>query len=155
MKINTYKGFGYFSTSLTLWKKMIGRIIFYLFILQIIILCFSVYKNFALPLPYIMRNLLQNTLGKSFIIYIGVVPLIYLFSLITEKSETIKTVRGAQLSTFQKYNFDLARENIKTDVHIGKTRTKALFKKEQTPVCLPEFAGHILFIGSTGTGKTN
>ncbi|KPA15192.1 membrane protein, partial [Candidatus Magnetomorum sp. HK-1] len=94
MKITTYKGFGYFSTSFALWKTMICRILFYLLILQMIIICFSVYQNFALPLPDIMKNLVHNTLGKSFIIYIGIVPLIYLFSLITENSETIKTVRG-------------------------------------------------------------
>jgi len=155
MKINTYKGFGYFSTSFSLWKRMIARILFYLLILQIIILGFSVYQNFALPFPYLIKNLLQNTLGKSFIVYIGVFPLVYFFSLITEKSETIKTIRGAELSTFKQYNFDLAKKNIKTDVCIGTIITKSLIKKEQQPVYLPQWAGHILFIGSTGTGKTN
>jgi hypothetical protein len=155
MKINTYKGFGYFSTSFALWKKMICRIFFYLLILQMIIICFSIYQNFALPLPDIMKNLLHNTLGKSFIIYLGIVPLIYLFSLITENSETIKTVRGAELISLTAYFFELEKANIKTDVCIGKTITKSFFKKKLKPVYLPELAGHILLIGSTGTGKTN
>ncbi|KPA19166.1 conjugal transfer protein TraD, partial [Candidatus Magnetomorum sp. HK-1] len=89
------------------------------------------------------------------IIYIGAVPLVYFFSLITEKSEIIKTIRGAELTTFEKYNFDLARERIKTDVCIGTTSIKSIFKTEKQLVCLPQWAGHILFIGSTGTGKTN
>ena len=120
-----------------------------------IIICFSIYQNFALPLPDIMKNLVHNTLGKSFIIYLGIVPLIYLFSLITENSETIKTVRGAELISLTAYFFELEKANIKTDVCIGKTITKSFFKKKLKPVYLPELAGHILLIGSTGTGKTN
>jgi type IV secretory pathway TraG/TraD family ATPase VirD4 len=102
-----------------------------------------------------MKNLVHNTLGKSFIIYLGIVPLIYLFSLITENSETIKTVRGAELISLTAYFFELEKANIKTDVCIGKTITKSFFKKKLKPVYLPELAGHILLIGSTGTGKTN
>ncbi|KPA09432.1 conjugal transfer protein TraD, partial [Candidatus Magnetomorum sp. HK-1] len=79
----------------------------------------------------------------------------YLFSLITENSETIKTVRGAELISLTTYFFELEKANIKTDVCIGKTNTKSFFKKKLKPVYLPELAGHILLIGSTGTGKTN
>jgi Type IV secretion-system coupling protein DNA-binding domain. len=75
--------------------------------------------------------------------------------LLQKKSEIIKTVRGAQLSTFEQYTLILEKENIKTDVIIGKTIVKSFFKQELKPVYLPEMAGHILYIGATGVGKTN
>jgi len=153
--ISPYKGFGYFYTTFGLWKKMIGRIVFVLFMLQLLIFSLSIYNNWKLPFSLILTNFCENTFAKSFLVYLSVIPIIYLFSLLTDQIETIKTVRGAEMSTIERYYKELKKDGITLEVQIGHTIIKKYLKTKHVPVHLPENAGHILFIGATGTGKTN